>query len=79
MTTEDEKWDYLAVKSLSRLLHRFTSNNNDDRYCKNCLHLFRIESKLKTLENVRKNYNYCKIKSLRFATKHLSLIRTINP
>ena len=39
VTTDGKKWHYLAVKSLSALLSRITSNNNGDFYCINFTHL----------------------------------------
>ena len=44
--TNGKKWHYLAVKSLSALLRRITSNNNGNFYCKNYLHSFRTENNL---------------------------------
>ena len=38
---EKESWHYLAVKNLSALLKRITSENGGDFYCLNCLHSFR--------------------------------------
>ena len=36
MITDDEKWHYLTVKSLSALFRGTTGNNNRDFYCLNC-------------------------------------------
>ena len=75
-----KKWDYLAVKSLPRLLHGITSNHNDAHYCMNCLHSFRTNCKLKSHQNVYKNNDYCNIKMpegwkkiLKFTQNHKSL------
>ena len=38
MITDGEKYYYLAVKSLSRLLYGITSNHHGDFYCLGCLH-----------------------------------------
>ena len=46
ITNNNEKWDYLAVKSLFRLLRGLTSNHNGDFYCLNCLHSYRAKEKL---------------------------------
>ena len=43
-----EGWHHLAVKKLSALLHRVTSNSKGDFYCLNCFHSFRTENKLKS-------------------------------
>ena len=40
-------WHHLAVKILSTLLRRVTSEHGDF-YCLNCLHSFRAENKLKS-------------------------------
>ena len=47
MTTDGEKWNYLAVKSLSALFRRITGNNNGDFYCLNCFQSCTTENKLK--------------------------------
>ena len=61
MVTVGEKWYYLFVKSISRLLHGIKSNHNDDSYCMNCLHSFRTKNKFKLNDNVCKNHNYCNV------------------
>ena len=48
--TDDKKWYYLAVKSLSALCKGITSKNNGDFYCTNCFHSFRAENKLKKMK-----------------------------
>ena len=45
--TDDKKWHYLAVKSLSALLRGVISNHVGDFYCLNCFHSYRIKGKLK--------------------------------
>ena len=50
MITDDKKWHYLAVKSLSALLSGITSNNNGYLYCLNCFHSYRTENKLKNIK-----------------------------
>ena len=40
MITDDEKWDYLAVKSLSALLRLKKDNNHGDFYCLNCFRAY---------------------------------------
>ena len=62
ITNDNEKWHYLAVKSLSRLLRGVTSNHNGDFYCLNCLHSCRTKEKLKKHKKVCKDYNYCYVK-----------------
>ena len=62
ITNDNEKWHYLAVKSLSRLLRGITSNHNEDFYCLNCLDSYRTKEKLKKHENVCKDHDYCYVK-----------------
>ena len=50
MNTDGKKWHYLAVKSLSKLLRRITSNHVGDSFCLNCFHSYRTEKKLKKHE-----------------------------
>ena len=38
ITDGTSNWHYLAVKSISGLLRRITSNHNGDFYCLNCFH-----------------------------------------
>ena len=61
MITDNIKWHYLALTSIStnngfvkptqaisRLFHKITSTNTaDDYYCLNCFKSYRTESKLK--------------------------------
>ena len=44
MITDGEKWHYLAVRRLSALLRRITSNHNGDFYRLNCLHSYRTKN-----------------------------------
>ena len=46
MISHRQKWHYLVVKNLSRLLRGITSNHKDEFYCLNCFHSYRIENKL---------------------------------
>ena len=46
MITDGEKWHYLVVNNLSRLLRGITSNHHDGFYCLNCLHSYRTKNKL---------------------------------
>ena len=62
MITDDKKWHYFAVESLSRLLHRITSKHNDDHYYMKGLHSFRTESKLRSHKIICKNHNNCSLK-----------------
>ena len=46
MITDGEKWHYLAVTSLSRLLRGITSNHNGDFYYLNCFRAYTTENKI---------------------------------
>ena len=50
MITDGEKWHYLAMKNLSRLLRGITSNHNGDFYTLNCFHSYHTYNKLKKYE-----------------------------
>ena len=47
ITDDDNRWHYLAVKSLPALLRGITSNHHGDFYCLNCFHSYRTHNKLK--------------------------------
>ena len=59
MTTDGQKWRYLAVKSLSALLRGIKSNRNEEFYCLNCFDLHITEKKLKKHEKVCNDHDYC--------------------
>ena len=59
ITDDGEKWHYLAVRSLYALLRGILSSNNGDFYCLNCFHSYRTLNKLKKLERVCNNHDYC--------------------
>ena len=46
MISDGQKWHYLVVKNLSRLLRGTASNHKEDFYCLNCFHSYRTENKL---------------------------------
>ena len=58
---DDNRWHYLAVKSLPALFRGITSTNNGDFYCLNCFHSYRTLNKLKKHERVCNNHDYCRI------------------
>ena len=62
ITDGTSNWHYLAIKNISGLLRRITSNHNGDFYCLNCLHLYRTNSKLKKHEKICKNHDFCHLK-----------------
>ena len=59
MITDGEKWNYLAVKSLSALLRGITGNNHGDFYCLNCFQSYTTENKLKNHKKFCENHDYC--------------------
>ena len=61
ITDDDNRWHYLAVKSLPALLRGTTSNHHGDFYCLNCFHSYRTLNKLKKHERVCNNHDYCRI------------------
>ena len=61
MLTDGGKWHYLAVKKLSALFCKTTSNLDGYFYCFKCLHSFSTETKHKGHENICKNCDYCYI------------------
>ena len=52
MITDNKKWHYLAIKSISTLFRGITSKHNGDFYSLNCFFSFRTENILKNHENV---------------------------
>ena len=61
ITDKNNRWHYLAVKSLSALFRGITSSNNGDFYCLNCFHSYRTLNKLKSHERVCNNHDYCHV------------------
>ena len=59
ITDENNRWHYLAVKSLSVLFRGITSSNNRDFYCLNCFHSYRTLNKLKRHDRVCNNHDCC--------------------
>ena len=48
MITKDEKWHYIAVKSVYKFILGIPSNNDGDYYCIQYILSFRTENKLKS-------------------------------
>ena len=61
ITDDDNRWHYLAVKSLPALFRGITSNHHGDFYCLNCFHSFTTHNKLKKHERVCNNHDYCHV------------------
>ena len=61
MITVGEKWHYLVVNNLSRLLQGIPSNHNTDFYCLNCFHSYRTKNKLEAHKKICANHDYCHV------------------
>ena len=61
MIGDSEKWHYLAVKKLSRLLRGISSNHVGDNYCLECFHSYSTANKLKKHERLCNNHKFCEI------------------
>ena len=61
ITDKNNRWHYLAVKSLPALFRGITSSNNGNFYCLNCFHSYRTLNKLKKHERVCNNHDYCRV------------------
>ena len=61
MITDGEKWHYLVVNNLSRLLTGITSNHHDGFYCLNCFHSYRTKNKLEAHKKICENHDYCHV------------------
>ena len=59
MSTNGEKWHYLAVKSLPALLRGLTSNHNRGFYCSNYFHSYSTKNRLRIDERVCNDHDYC--------------------
>ena len=71
MNTDNEKWHYLVVKSLSAVFKGITSKHDGNFYYLGCFHSFRTENKLKKYKNVCKIHEYCYIDMLKKDNKIL--------
>ena len=61
ITDKNNRWHYLAVKSLKALFRGATSNHHGDFYCLNCFHSYRTLNKFKKHERICNNHDYCRI------------------
>ena len=59
LNEEKEGLHYLPAKKLSALLRGIFSKHGGTFYCLNCLHSFRIETKIKSYEKVCNNKDFC--------------------
>ena len=61
ITDKNNRWHYLAVKSLPALFRGTTSNHHGDFYCLNCFHSYTTHNKLKKHERVCNNHDYSRV------------------
>ena len=61
ITDDDNRWHYLAVKSLPALFRGTTSNHHEYFYCLNYFHSYTTHNKLKKHERVCNNHDYCRV------------------
>ena len=61
MISNGENWQYLTVKTLSRLLRGITSNHDRDFYCLDCFHSYRTKNKLEAHKKICENRDYCHV------------------
>ena len=72
MISDGQKWHYLVVKNLSRLLRGITSNHKEDFYCLNCFQFYRTENKLEAHKKICENHDYCHVE---MPTKNNNIIK----
>ena len=72
MISDGQKWHYLVVKNLSRLLRGITSNHKEEFYCLNCFHSYRTENKLEAHKKICENHDYCHVE---MPTKNNNIIK----
>ena len=72
MINNGEKWHYLTVKTLSRLLREITSNHDGDFYCLNCFCAYSIKNKPEKHKKICENHDYCHVEML---TKDNNMIK----
>ena len=61
MIGDDEKWHYLAIKNLPRVLRGISSNHVGYNYCLGCFHSYSTPNKLKKHERLCNNHRFCEI------------------
>ena len=61
MISDGQKWHYLVVKNLSRLLRGITFTYKEDFYCLNCFHSYRTKNKLEAHKKICENHDYCHV------------------
>ena len=61
ITDDNNRWHYLAVKSLPALLRGITSNHHENLYCLNCFHSYTTCNELEKYERVCNNHDYFRV------------------
>ena len=61
ISDKNNRWHYLAIKSLKALFRGTTSNHHEDFYCLNCFHSYSTLNKLKKHKRICNNHDYCRI------------------
>ena len=59
MIIDGQKWHYLALKKLSRLLKGIASKHKGDFCCLNCFNSYSTKDKIKKHRHVCENHDYC--------------------
>ena len=72
MNSDGQKWHYLVVKNLSRLLRGITPNHKEDFYYLNYFHSYRTKNKLDAHKKICENDDYCHIE---MPTKNNNIIK----
>ena len=72
MISDGQKWHYLVVKNLSRLLRVITSSHKEDFYCLNCFYSYRTKNKLEAHKKICENHDYCHVD---MPTKNSNIIK----
>ena len=72
MITDGEKWHYLTVKILLRLLRGITSNHQGNFYCLHCFRSYRTINKFEVHKKICENHDYC---NLEMSTKDNNIIK----
>ena len=73
-TKERKGWRYIAVKTISPLFHKKTSNHNGVFCCLTSLNSFRTEIKLKIHKKMCKTKDFCGVEMPSEKNKILDLI-----
>ena len=54
-------WNYFTIKNMKRFIRGVTSNHHRDFFCRNCMHSFLTDNKLKNHERLCINHHHCEI------------------